>query len=211
MYKLDKNELALRQESRGRYAEGSHWYAVMVHHGREERVRNCIEESLADRGVDETFLPLVQPDPKAQGRLPKARPEFLFRSYLFLRCAMNDEIYMSVCDHSSVYRILGRGHRIPTVLDDEEICRLRRILRVDCRPEMVTRRNIGASARIVDGLMAGVQGRVIAVNSKEVKLEVSFSFLNMGTGVAVIVPRTNVRIQENSHRESSMERMYQYV
>ena len=207
MYKLDKNELTLRQAARGCYPKESMWYAVMTHYGQEQRVRKFIEENMADQRIDEILLPLVQLGRSSRSSQPKALPRFLFRSYLFLRCMMNDDTYISICDHPSVYQILGRGYRIPTVLDDAEIQNLRQVLNADCNPEMVTRCNIGASALIIDGLMAGVRGRVIAVNSKEVKLEISFSFLSMGTGIVVAVPRSQVRIRENSHRESVEKRM----
>lgn len=207
MYRLDKKELSLRQETRGCYPEGAHWYAVMVHCGQEDRIRTHILEDLFDLGVDEVLLPLVRQAPNASGRDLKTPPEFLFRSYLFLRCEMNDRLYISLCDHRSVYQILGRAYRIPAVLDDQEILRLRQILDADCRPEMISRRNIGALAHIVEGPMAGVHGRVLAVNSKEVKMEVSFSFLDMGTSVALVVPRSDVRIKESVEREYRGERM----
>lgn len=207
MYKLDKKELEFRREMRGRYSEGLSWYAVMVHWGHEEIVRDWIGEDLKERCVDEVFLPMLQAKPAAQQKRSEAPPEFLFHSYLFLRCAMNDGIYMPICDHSSVFQIMGRAYRIPSVLDEEEILHLKGILQSDCSPEMVDKCNIGDSAEIVQGLMAGIQGRVLAVNSSKVRLEVSFAFLNMGTSVAVVVPRSDVRIKEDCYVELTGERV----
>lgn len=207
MYKLDKKERELRREMRGRYSKGLIWYAVMVHWGHENIVHDWIDENLKERCIDEVFLPILQPKPTAQHHRPEAPPEFLFRSYLFLRCAMNDEIYMPICDHSSVFQIMGRAYRIPSVLDEEEVLHLKGILQSDCSPEMVDKCNIGDSAEIVQGLMAGIQGRVLAVYSSKVRLEVSFAFLNMGTSVAVVVPRSDVRIKEDCYLELSGERV----
>ena len=207
MYRLDPKELSLREESRGRYPKGSCWYAVMAHCGQEERVRRYIGEELANLGVDEILLPRVRLRTGAQRGLTAPSREFLFRSYLFLRCTMSDAIYIPLCDHRFVYRILGRSYRIPTMLDDEEIVCLRRILEADCRPEMVSRRNVGNEAHIVEGPLEGVYGRILSVNSKEARLEVSFSFLDMGSSVVVIVPRCHVRVGEGSRMELAGERM----
>lgn len=207
MYKLDKTELTLRQEARGHYPEMPCWYVVMVHHGREERVQNGINEDLSTLGVSETFLPILQYSLNPKLQQSKASTEFLFRSYLFLRCVMTDEIYMSVCDHPLVYQILGQGYRIPTALDDAEIDHLRQILIVDCKPVVAPRLNVGASARIVEGLMAGMEGRIVASNAKTVKLEVSFSFLDMGTSVVVVVPRSDLQIEEKNIHASTSERI----
>ena len=205
MYKLDRRELETRHELRGRYAPGAHWYAVMAHCGREARVQAWIEENLTVEAIEEAFLPIVEPrrPSKRSSSSPAATvPKFLFRSYLFLRCAMTDAIYTSVCAHPLVFQMLGRGYRIPAALDDEEIGRLRQVLRADCDPELVASRNIGEVAEIVEGLMAGIQGRIVEVNSRGAKLEVPFSFLDMGTTVAVVVPRDNLRIRSGYDRES---------
>ena len=232
MYKLDKKELQMRQEMRGRYPEGVRWYAVMVHCGHEKRVRFWLEETLEEWGLDsprslrrripegpagedvpvsrseEVFLPIVRPDAKSPHHRPETPSRLLFHSYLFLRCAMNDEIYTTVCDHPSIYQIVGRAYRIPSVLEDDEVLHLKGILESDCNPETIDKCNIGDTAEIVQGLMAGMRGRVLAVNSSTVRLEVSFSFLDMGTSVAVSVPRTDVRIKDECYLELSGERAY---
>src|ERR1035437_2104974 len=131
MYKLARKELDTRQELRGRYALGVQWYAVMTHAAREARVQAWIEENLADEPIEDAFLPIVaprRPARHASGAPVATAPKFLFRSYLFLRCAMNEAIYASVCEHPMVFQVLGRGYRIPTALDDQEVGRLRQIL-----------------------------------------------------------------------------------
>jgi len=216
MYKLGSKELELRQSWRGAYADGLHWYAIMVHTGREIRVRQFILEEVVDslapsqaNPIAEVFLPIVQQQPSMSPLRNRQQPEkaFLFRSYLFLQCAMNDAIYTPICDHQFVYQILGRGYRIPSILEDEEIENLKKILRSDSRPELVSRRNIGSMVEITEGLMAGIRGRVVTANAREVKLEVGFSFLDGATGVVVSVPRINVKILERSSQPSARERV----
>ncbi|MCX7049926.1 MAG: hypothetical protein NTX50_31145 [Candidatus Sumerlaeota bacterium] len=202
MYKLDKKELEYRLKMRGKYPEGQRWYAAMAHIGREKHVLNFIQDELTDQGVGDAFLPIVEPGVLTPYLEAGARSRFLFRSYLFLQCAMTDSIYSAICEHPSVFQILGRAYRIPSDLDDGEVRNLRQILRAECNPELVSRSHIGEEAEIVAGLMAGIRGRVLYVSAKEVKLEVSFSFFNGQNAVAVVVPRVCVRIMTGSHQNN---------
>ena len=202
MYKLDKKELDYRQKMRGKYPEGQRWYAAMAHIGREKYVLDFIKDELTDQGVEDAFLPIVEPGVLTPYLAPGTQSRFLFRSYLFLQCAMTDTIYSAICEHPHVFQVLGRAYRIPSVLDDGEVSNLRQILRAECNPELVSRGHVGEEAEIVAGLMAGIRGRVLYVNEKEVKLEVSFSFFNGQNAVAVVVPRVCVRILTDSHQNN---------
>lgn len=192
---------------RGRYPAGARWWAVMSHFGREKRVLDWIRENLSGQSFDEAFLPLVRSEHKSPERVSDSSPRLLFNSYLFLRCEMNDDIYTAVCDHPHVYQILGRAYRIPSFLDEDEIHHLKQILESDREVEMVTRASIGDSVEIVRGAMAGVRGHVRAVNSRRVRLEIPFSFLDMGTSVAVSVPRRDVKIMKDCDSTQSTREM----
>ena len=202
MYTLNKKERELREQARGCYPEGLQWYTAMVHCGHEVRVANWIDENLKEQGVDEVLLPILRPNGQSRRLQTKGPFKFLFHSYLFIRCTMNDEVYVPLAEHSSVFRIMGRSYRIPSLLNGEEIQYLKGILESDCRPSMADRRNIGEHAEVIEGLMAGMEGRIIAINSKEAKLEVAFSFLDMGTGVVLVVPRDNLRVEGGSQENA---------
>lgn len=202
----------------------------MVHYGYEERVRFWLEDTLEQFGQgnlrtsrqteldelagehttlspsEEILLPIVRLGIASSDQRSKTTPQFLFPSYLFLRCAMNDEIYTRVCEYPQVYQILGRAYRIPTPLEDEEILHLRGMLESDCQPELIEKINIGETVEIVEGLMAGMKGRILAFNSSTVRIEAFFSFLDMGTSVAVTVARSDVQILDEFSLEFSGER-----
>ncbi len=61
---------------------------------------------------------------------------------------------------------------------------------------MINRVGTGDQIEVVKGLMKGVTGCVLERNNRHVKIEVPFSFLDMGTMVAVSIPLEHVRMCE---------------
>lgn len=195
MYKLGKSEKAFLEKSRGNYSPELKWYGVMTLCGREHPIRDTVVRELRDRGIAETMLPEI-PTPVESGC--GTRPaELLFPCYLFTRCRMNDEIYMTLAAYDGVISVLGRAWRIPSVLDDLEIQCLQGILHAPQRPELTTLLGIGAGAEVTAGIMQGLRGRVLETSATLVKLETRLSFLNNKTGIIVVVPRSGVRLMQD--------------
>jgi transcription antitermination factor NusG len=197
MYKLSKQEHRHREELRGRYSGEQKWYGVMTHYGQERNVRDQILDVLPGER-DEALLPELTL--ARQARNGRARGKLLFPCYVFLRCRMNDPTYIAVADCEGVVQILGLAYRIPYAIEDTEICHLRALLSSDPPPSMSQRLNIGAEAVVRQGIMEGLRGRIIEFNAQHVKLETCFSFLDSGTSIVVVVPKTDVEVEKNSNR-----------
>ena len=193
MYTLAKKDREAIEQTRGKYAAEARWYAAMTHHGEERRVRDQVLLDFSHTGVEEILLPELQR--KNPSRKKGRSPDLLFPCYVFLRCRMNDEIYMRVSAYETVHQILGRAYRIPSVLDEEEIVCLKKMLAMSPQPRLATRLNAGDWARVTEGLMEGLKGRVVECNARYVKLETGFSFLDRGASVIVAIPRTQVSVQ----------------
>jgi len=111
MYKMTRKELEERRNQRGRYLPEVRWYAVAAHCGRERRVCQRIREDLDETAVAEILLPEVRSEAARTGTRPHgarshgaaALPRLLFPSYLFLRCAMNDEIYGVITEYPDAF------------------------------------------------------------------------------------------------------------
>lgn len=189
MYKLSKAERVFIEQFRGAYDPHAHWYAIMTHWGRERDILQHIRRRL-DGKYEEILLPEIPAVPgEKSGRL-------LFGGYLFLRCRMSDAIYMTVASAPQVYKIFGRAFRIPTPIGDREMEIFCNMLGAKPSPQFVTRSNIGQQAVVIEGMLKGLSGRVVGVNTQHVKLETSFSFLAQDSGVIVCVPRAHIRIEE---------------
>ena len=195
MYKLSKAEREFREKVRGQYPPDHRWYAVMTHCGREYQVRDRIVSDFVNDGVSEVLIPEIRSG--TGGSLAgQRRPDVLFRCYVFLRCRMSDVTYMTIAAYQSVYSILGRAFRIPSVIEDTEMTYLKGVLATRPAPLMSQRLNIGSEAVVTKGLMEGMRGRVIELNSSFAKLETTFSFFDNGTSVIVSVPLPEIQLDE---------------
>lgn len=187
MFKLCKEDRLRREELRGNYPQGLRWYGVMTHWGQENRVRAEVESGFLGSELAEVLLPdLVVPQKS------KKKSVRLFGGYVFLHAQMTDEFYMRVSSYPQVLQILGLGYRIPSAIDDQEMAHLRSVLEFRPAPQMVARGQVGQMVRVVSGLLRGMTGRVLQINSRHVKIETSFSFLGLESGIAVALPPSQV-------------------
>lgn len=190
MYKLNKQDKEEIAAKRGRYPADMRWYVIMTHAGHEQEVSARIRQALDSGAVAEVLLPEYL-GPGTENGL--RRISLLFSSYVFLRCAMDDEIYMRVCQWPHVFRILGEAWRIPAPVADAEIGWLKGVLMACERPQMVCPTSVGDDVEVAEGLMKGMRGRVVGGNAKTVKLEARFSFLDPGSAICVVVPRSALK------------------
>lgn len=202
MFKLCKEDRLRREQMRGNYPEGSRWYGVMTHWGQENRLRGEIESSFGADVLDEVLLPDLIESTRGGKKVTRR----LFGGYVFLRCRMNDDLYMQVAGYPQVVQVLGRGYRIPMAIDDLEMERLKNLLEFRPAPQVVARAQVGQKVKVIDGLLRGTVGRVLQSNSEHVKLELSFSFLGLDSGIAVTVPHSSVQFLTSSKASDSQIR-----
>lgn len=184
MFKLSKADRQFIEEHRGRYRPDLRWYVTMTHWGRERLVYKRVEKEFGKNGVEELLLP------ELMGSGPQDK--LLFGGHLFFRCRMTEEIYMGVCSDPWVFKIFGRAFRIPEVISEDEMRIFKGMLGSEPRPRLVSKSHIGAMANVIDGLMKGMQGRVVGVSAQFVVLETQFSFLDQGDSIVVSVPHEQV-------------------
>jgi len=198
MQMLSRQEREYRDQLRGRYEPDTQWYAVMVHGGREYRVRERIAQDLGNGSVLETLLPELRPVGNPLGQ--NGRRDLLFPSYVFLCCQMSDIVYMTIDSYKEVFSILGRAFRIPSVIADQEMTHLKGVLQSYPLPILSRSLHVGSSAVVMRGLMEGMHGRIFEYNAHYVKLETCFSFFDNGTSILVTVPKADVQLDTSPAR-----------
>jgi transcription antitermination factor NusG len=194
VYKLAKRDRQYLDTWRGRYSPDVHWFAVMVNHGRERQIHQSMLADAAEHGLMNTLLPEVVLS--GENCAERNEAALLFPCYLFVQCRMTDTIYLRLTSYSGVVSVLGRAWRIPSALDDREIQWLKGMLFKTEKPELITRKDVGAQAEIASGIMRGMRGRIIEASAHHVKLEVRLSFLNGQSGIAIIIPKSEILITD---------------
>ncbi|OPZ22778.1 MAG: hypothetical protein BWZ10_00255 [candidate division BRC1 bacterium ADurb.BinA364] len=194
MYTLSKKELEILRERQGRYDPDTRWYAAMAHAGKERKLREWIAVEAECAPVQEILVPEIQePLKRRAGRATKKNSRLLFPCYVFFQCKMSDDLYFSLVNCDLTIQILGNAFRIPIAIPDEEIDRLKGVLKSGGAPKLVEKTDIGDWVVIMEGPMKGTRGRVAESAKKFVKIEVDFSFLNSGSCILVQAPRDIIR------------------
>ena len=160
------------------------WYALWTHSHCEQVVR----DQLIAKGYN-AFLPTVDVWGRRRG-VKKLNSVPMFPGYLFLRHAMDREACTDVCAVRGLVRMLGAGWDRPAPIADDEISAIERVsvARLPVLPFPYLAE--GQRARIMAGPLAGVEGRLVEVRSRQGLLVLSIELLQRS--VAVVVDATEV-------------------
>lgn len=205
MFALSKSEKKELEKRRGKYPQGICWFAVLTGINMERQAFRYLKEELGISRFDEILIPeKPKPRPTRRNRHYAARkPELYFGGYLFVKCHMTDDLYMDITDSPCIVSILGRGYRVPEVINETEMDKFRAMLHNYPELQLVKKSHLGEMVEIQDGMLEGTQARLVAVNAKTVKVEADFSFLGGDDCLLVTLPREHVRFLEESIYEEA--------
>jgi transcriptional antiterminator NusG len=145
---------------------------------------NCeqlVHDQLAAQGF-ELFLPTIEAWVR-RGAVRHRERAPLFRSYLFLRHAIDKESYLSVCRARGLVRIIGDRWDRLAVVPDREIEGIQTVLDsgLPVFPHPYLRE--GQRVRIRRGPLADVEGIVVRANARKGLLIVSVDLLQRSVAV----------------------------
>ncbi len=159
-----------------------HWHALYTRPRFEKRVANEIQK----KGIL-SYLPLTHVLKQWSDR-KKWVDEPLFRGYVFIQ-GDSVELYRSLQTTGVIRMVefLGR----PAVVPEEEIDRIRRILKEgECVESCVTM-NVGDRVSIVRGPLMGIEGRLVEIQGRS-RLVVSVPSINQA--LRLCVSRSDVKM-----------------
>src|SRR5260370_10283938 len=169
--KLDSAPIrVLIQSSEG----GLVWVAVQVRPNYEKTVAAHFHAT-----AQEHFLPLYRSRQRWSDRVKEVyRP--LFPGYLFCRYARQNRT--GILSTNGVVRIVGYGGD-PAPVADEQIVAIRRIIRAPLFCAPLANIPEAASVRITTGPLKGLEGRLLARNSKKQRFIVGLTLLQRAVEV----------------------------
>ena len=105
---------------------GKHWYVIHTYSGHENKVRNNLEKTVTNEGMEESFGRIVVAtediaEMKDGKRVISRRKTF--PSYVLIEMEMNADTLALVSGVPGVTRFVGSGQD-PVPLNDEEVNRL---------------------------------------------------------------------------------------
>ena len=159
-----------------------HWHALYTRSRYEKRVADEIQK----KGI-QAYLPLTRILRRWSDR-KKWVDEPLFRSYVFIQ-GNSIERYRSLQTTGVVRMVEFQGK--PAIVPEEEIDRIKRILKEGECVEPCDAISIGDRVSIVRGPLLGIEGRLIEIQGRS-RLVVSVESINQA--LRLCVSRSDVRI-----------------
>ncbi len=159
-----------------------HWHALYTRSRYEKRVADEIQK----KGI-QSYLPLTRILRRWSDR-KKWVDEPLFRGYVFIQ-GNSIERYQSLQTTGVVRMVAFEGR--PAIVPDEEIDRIKRILKEGESVEPCDVMSVGDRVSIVRGPLLGIEGRLIEIQGRS-RIVVSVPSINQA--LRLCVARSDVKI-----------------
>jgi transcriptional antiterminator NusG len=163
-----------------------HWFAIHTYSGHENKVKNNLERSIKNAGLEERFGRILVPmedhaEMRDGERVVSKRKTF--PSYVLVEMELDGETQILVGNVPGVTRFVGTGQD-PIPLTEAEVDRI--LGRLDTtkpsEPEEVPYK-VGEHVKVTDGPFTDFSGVVDEVNPERGKLKVMVSIFGRATPV----------------------------
>ncbi|MCM8765268.1 MAG: transcription termination/antitermination protein NusG [Candidatus Omnitrophica bacterium] len=162
------------------------WYVVHVQTGSEKRVKQALENTVAQNAlqdyIDEIFIPTEQVSEVRSGKRRVSERKF-FPGYILVHMELNEITYLAIRRTVGVTGFIGLG-RNPTALSDEDVQKIfKRVEETKTKPSPKVVFERGEQVRISDGPFVNFSGTVEEVSPEKGKLKVSVSIFGRATPI----------------------------
>ena len=163
-------------------AEEAKWYVVHTYSGYENKVKDSIEKTVANRGmqdlVKEVAVPMEDSGEEKNGKQVEVKRK-VFPGYVLVNMVMNDNTWYIVRNTRGVTGFVGPGSK-PVALSDEEVRKLG-ISSVQFNIDV----ELGESVQIEGGSYDGSVGEVSGIRPEEGIVVVALNIFGKATDVEV--------------------------
>lgn len=164
-------------------AEEAKWYVVHTYSGYENKVKDNIERSVENRGMQDLIpdvrVPLEDIVEK-KGDVEKVVQRKIFPGYVVVKMVMTDESWYIVRNTRGVTGFVGPGSK-PVPLSNEEVERMgvekMRVAQINF--------SIGDLVEIKAGPMEGFSGKITSIDNDTRKVNVAVSMFGRETPVEI--------------------------
>ncbi len=162
------------------------WYAIHTYSGHEFKVREKLQRTIENSGLDERFGQIIVATEEfvemKDGKRRTAERK-LFPGYLLIEMEMDDQTRFLVTDTPGVSSFIGTTSG-PQPLGTEDIDRiLGRIERKPSEEKPEIPYQVGEQVRVIDGPFMGFAGLIDEVDAERGKVKVMVSIFGRATPV----------------------------
>lgn len=163
----------------------SRWYVVHVYSGFERKVRQSIEEQVAQKGMQDTIeqvlIPMEEVVETKNGTKVSSERKF-FPGYVLVKMEMSDDTWHLVKNTPKVTGFLGGKKPIP--ISEAEADRIMKQVQEGVeKPKSSVVYEVGEQVRVCDGPFGSFVGMVEEVDLEKSRLKVLVSIFGRSTPV----------------------------
>ena len=162
-------------------SQEARWFVVHTYSGYENKVKEDLEKSIENLGMQDTVLEVKYPTEEAIEILPSGKKKVtqrkVFPGYVLIKMIMSDEAWYIIKNVRGVTGFVGSGTK-PTPLTEEEVQQLG----IE-KHEIVVAYSEGDSVRINDGPLTSFIGTVDQIDIEKNKVRVIVSMFGRETPV----------------------------
>ncbi len=165
------------------------WYVVNAYSGHEQKVKDYLESRRESMGMENNIFRVIIPERtevEIKDGVKKEKVRKMFPGYVLIEMVMSDEAWYVVRNTPGVTGFIGSSGKgaKPIPLEPAEVDRILSTMglsRIDVTKELET----GKMVKILDGPFKNMTGKIIDVDMKTQKLNVSVDLFGQETTVEV--------------------------
>lgn len=164
-------------------AEEAKWYVAHTYSGYENKVKESIEKTVENRGLDDMIMDIkvpVEDVVEKRGEKEKVVQRKIFPGYVVIKMIMNEESWYVVRNTRGVTGFVGPGSK-PVPLSDTEVERMG----VETVRHESVKFAVGDLVEIKSGPMEGFSGNIEKIDNETGTVWVTVSMFGRETSVEI--------------------------
>lgn len=162
------------------------WYIVQTLTGQEDKVRDRIQGSIEELGLQDRVFRVLLPEEetveiKGDKRIERKRK--MYPGYVFVEMVLDEDTWYKIRSTAGVARFIG-GKTTPQAVSDREMQRVLKQLGIK-EKEFTVQFEVGEPIRIISGSFRGYTGSVSEVNAAKSKMKAMINIFGRDTSVEV--------------------------
>jgi transcriptional antiterminator NusG len=167
-------------------ASGKKWYAIRTITGHEKRVKNYLDNEIAEMGIENKISQVLIPEEKVfevKGGKKKIKYKNFFPGYVLVEANLDKEIINFLSRAPSVLKMVGDKNDAIALRDDEVKRIIGRINDSDEKEKIDMQFEKGDLIKVVSGPFVSFNGTINEINLERMKVKVMVSIFGRKTPI----------------------------
>ncbi|HEY3249854.1 MAG TPA: transcription termination/antitermination protein NusG [Ignavibacteria bacterium] len=165
---------------------GMKWYAIRTITGHEKRVKNYLDNEIAEYGMESKISKVLIPEEKVfevKGGKKKIKYKNFFPGYILVEALLDKEVVNFLSRAPSVLKMVGDKNEAIALREDEVKRILGRINESDEKEKIDVQFEKGDLVKVISGPFVNFSGTINEINLERMKVKVMVSIFGRKTPI----------------------------